>query len=79
MLEVVEKLKQRDAFDVAIITLESAKDETSPEVVLRIFVRELRYWLRLIVPSFLAWVVCAIVVCAYAMPHRFSLIPHVLL
>jgi hypothetical protein len=55
VLEVSKKLKQAGEFEVALITMEGAKYETDPEVVLRIFLRELRYMLEKDLPSQLSW------------------------
>ena len=55
MLQVVQKIKQGDEFDVAIITMESAKDETCAETVLRIFVRHLQAKLTTPFPEITTW------------------------
>lgn len=55
VLEVSKKLKQTDEFDVALLTMEGAKYETDPEVVLRIFLRELRYMLEKDLPVQISW------------------------
>ena len=55
VLEVSKKLKQSGEFDVALITMEGAKYETDPAVVLRIFLRELRYMLEKDLPTEITW------------------------
>ncbi len=55
MLEVVRKLRKSEDFDVAIITMESAKYHTSGETVLKIFSRELRVWFEKEIPEINSW------------------------
>ncbi len=45
MLEAVKKLRLLEEFDVVIITLESAKEHTDEETVLKIFIYELSAFL----------------------------------
>ncbi len=55
VLEVAKKIKQIGEYDVALITMEGAKNETDPDVVLRIFLRELRYMLEKDFPTRISW------------------------
>ena len=55
MLEVVKMLKIQQKFDVAIVTMEPAKHEKSPETVLRIFIKSLRHWLKKDIPQITSW------------------------
>ena len=55
MLQVTEKLKTLQQFDIAILTMESAKQETSGEIVLEIFCKELQRWFRRDLPIITSW------------------------
>ncbi|MEE4358011.1 MAG: AAA-like domain-containing protein [Desulfococcaceae bacterium] len=55
MLEVVKRLKKTEEFDVAIISVESAKYEKSEETVLEIFSRELSETLEKDFPKIDSW------------------------
>ncbi len=55
MLEVVKRFKKTEEFDVAIISVESAKYHRSGETVLKIFSRELKMWLNKEIPEINAW------------------------
>jgi len=55
MLEVIKKLRKSEDFEVAIITLESAKYHTSEETVLEIFSRELNETLERDFPKIDSW------------------------
>ena len=55
MQQVVQKLKARGDFDVAILTLQSAKNVNSDEAVLDILVSNLRAWFRRDFPSLTTW------------------------
>ena len=53
--QVVQRLKKRDEHDIAIITLQSAKTETTDEGVLRAFVKELSDWFERPFPQIATW------------------------
>jgi len=55
MLQIANKIKVQHEFDVAMITMESAKYEKSPETVLKIFAKNLRHWLKKDIPEIAAW------------------------
>lgn len=55
MLQVVQKIKQLEAFEVGIITMQSAKEVTSAEGVLGLFTSKLRQWFRRDFPEIRAW------------------------
>ena len=55
MLEVVKRLKGLEQFEVAIITLESAKEHTDEQTVLKIFIYELSAFLRRELPTIDSW------------------------
>ena len=55
MREVVEKISQKGEFDVAIISMQSAKTETSDEGVLDLFVTKLEEWFDRSLPKITVW------------------------
>jgi hypothetical protein len=55
MLQVAKQLNALQEFDVAILTMESAKQESSGEAVLDIFCQELRRWFRRDLPTITSW------------------------
>ena len=55
MLEAVKRLRELEQFEVAILTLESAKGYTDDETVLQIFMNELRLFLERDLPAVSAW------------------------
>ena len=55
LLQVVQQFKHTDEFEVAILTMQSAKSETTAEGVLDILVRNLRDWFRRDFPQISAW------------------------
>jgi hypothetical protein len=55
MQQVVSRLKQRDDFEIAILTLQSAKNVTTAEDALDVLVRELRTWFGREFPGVTAW------------------------
>ncbi len=55
MLEAVKKLIDLEQFEVAIITLESAKEYTEEKTVLKIFIKELSLFLRRKLPAISVW------------------------
>ncbi|MCP4396995.1 MAG: hypothetical protein GY801_06805, partial [bacterium] len=55
MLEVTKTLRQQDAFDVVLMTIESAKYEHDPHTILRIFLRELQLKLDRKLPPVSSW------------------------
>jgi len=55
MREVVEKISQKGEFDVAIISMQSAKTETLDEGVLDLFVTKLEEWFDRSLPKITVW------------------------
>ena len=55
MLEAVKRLRETEEFEVVIITLESAKEHTDEQAVLRIFIRELSLFLGRELPQITSW------------------------
>jgi hypothetical protein len=55
MQQVVNRIKQYGMFDVAIITMQSAKEESTTEGVLDLFVTSLREWFQKDLPEVKIW------------------------
>ncbi|MCP4399765.1 MAG: hypothetical protein GY801_20980 [bacterium] len=55
MLEAVKKLMDLEQFEVAIITLESAKEHTNEQTVLKMFIKELSLFLGRELPTIRVW------------------------
>jgi len=55
MLEATQKLKTEDQFDVAILSLQSAKEIAVRESVLDLFVAKLRAWFKRDFPAITEW------------------------
>lgn len=55
LLEAAQKLRQHEEHDVVLITMESAKYEEDPQVVLRMFVRELQFKMNYPLPNISSW------------------------
>lgn len=55
MLEAVKRLRALEQFDVVSITIESAKEHTEPETVLKIFLYELSAFLGRELPQITRW------------------------
>ncbi|MCP4397786.1 MAG: hypothetical protein GY801_10870, partial [bacterium] len=55
LLEAAKKLRRHEEYDVVLITMESAKYEQDPFVVLRMFVRELQFKMDCPFPNISSW------------------------
>ena len=55
MLQIVQQLKQANEFEVAILTMQSAKEAKSDQSVLELFVRNLRQWFKRDFLEITAW------------------------
>jgi hypothetical protein len=55
MQQVVGKVKKRGDFDVAILTMQSARNVTTAEETLRILTTELQMWFGKVFPAVTAW------------------------
>ncbi len=55
MLQVINRLKVLEQFDVAILTMESAKNASSEQSALTIFCQELSLWFRRDLPRVTSW------------------------
>jgi len=55
MQQIVKKIKESDAFEVAILTMQSAKEEMTDEGVLEVFVTNLRRWFDRDFPDISSW------------------------
>jgi predicted AAA+ superfamily ATPase len=55
MQQVVRRIKERDDFEVAILTMQSAKEVKGDEGILSVLVKNLRYWFDKELPDISRW------------------------
>ncbi|MCP4347932.1 MAG: hypothetical protein GY795_20710 [Desulfobacterales bacterium] len=55
MLDLLEKIKESDEFDVAFLTLQSGKEIKTDEAILEFFVRILKEWFEKDLPDIRSW------------------------
>ncbi|MCP4109310.1 MAG: hypothetical protein GY749_27925 [Desulfobacteraceae bacterium] len=55
MLDLLEKIRESDEFDVAFLTLQSGKEIKTDEAILEFFVRILKEWFEKDLPDIRSW------------------------